>query len=129
MSSRWSDERLQTAQKEQIMLNAIVVLVMLSAAAPVFAEQSIAAPSRGARFGSLRPAHPDPYRKLFEPHKAAGPRAIENPRAARPRVVCGMTIVPADPKNDPAMVVLPPKTDGVDYRIRSLDPPRCNPAP
>ena len=110
-----------------IMLNAIVMVVILSAVAPVFAEQSIAAPRSAARFGTLRAAQSDSYRKLFEPQKAAPQPGIENPRVARPTVVCGMRILPADPKNDPSMVVAP-KTDGIDYTIRAIDPPICNPA-
>ena len=109
------------------MLNAVVVMVMLSAAAPALAEQSIAAARGAARFDASRPAQSDPYRKLFEPQKAVPQPAIEKQPAAGPKVVCGMTIIPADPKHDPLMVV-EPKTDGIDYKIRALDPPICNPA-
>jgi len=102
------------------------VIVMLSAASPVFADQSVPAQRNAAGFGALRPAQADPYRKLFVPHKAVPQPGIANQLAARPNVVCGMTIVPADPKNDPSMV-LQPKADGIEYKIRAIDPPICNP--
>jgi hypothetical protein len=105
------------------MSNALVVLVMLSAASPVLADQSNRTPPSAARFGVLRPAQSDPYRKLFEPQKAVR-QPSANQKAARPKVVCGMMIVPADPKHDPSMV-LQPKADGIDYTIRAIDPPTC----
>jgi hypothetical protein len=108
------------------MLNAIVVMVLLSAAQPVFGEQSIVAPPTAARVGSLRPAHSDPHGKLFAPQKTVPQPAIESQRAVKTRVICGMTIIPVEPKHDPLMVV-EPKTDGIDYKIRALDPPLCNP--
>ena len=40
-----------------------------------------------------------------------------------PRVVCGMTVIPADPSVDPAMVKAPPG-DRV-FIIRSVNPPLC----
>ena len=108
------------------MSKALVALVMLTAVSPVFAGQTNPTPRSAAGFGALRPAQPDPYRKLFEPQKAMPQPAAVNQAAARPNVVCGMMIMPADPKHDPAMV-LPPKADGVDYKIRALDPPICIP--
>ena len=84
------------------------------------------APRPGAQFGTLRPAVSDPYRQLFGPQKAVQPPATHRP-AAKPKVVCGMTILPADPKIDPSML-LEPRAGGIDYKIRATDPSICNPA-
>ena len=106
------------------MSNAVIVMFILSAS-PAFAEQSMPTPRANARFGALRPSESDPYKKLFEPQKSI--QRSSEPPAGKPKTVCGMTIVPADPSIDPKMVI-PPKSGGVDYTIRAIDPPICNPA-
>jgi hypothetical protein len=106
------------------MKNAILVMLTLTAA-PVWAEQSMQTPRSSARFGVQRPAQSDPFRKLFAPRMGFQP-SIETP-AATPKVVCGTTMVPADPSIDPKML-FPRKADGVDYKIRVLTPPICNPS-
>jgi hypothetical protein len=107
------------------MSNALVVLVILSAASPMLEGQSNPAPRSPAGFGVLRPAQSNPYRKLFEPRKAVQQPSPPNQGATKPKVVCGMMVVPADPKHDPSMV-LQPKADGIDYTIRAIDPPICS---
>lgn len=42
-----------------------------------------------------------------------------------PKVVRGVTMIPADPNVDPTM---PRTSDGLDYTTRSIDPPPCNPS-
>lgn len=112
------------------MVNAIVVMLILAAAPPAFAGQSSPAPRTSPRFGALRPAQSaDPYRKLFEA-QAALKQAVESatPKAdLKPSVVCGMTIIPADPSIDPKML-FPRKADGVDYKLRVITPTICNPS-
>jgi hypothetical protein len=54
--------------------------------------------------------------------------AVQAPSpAAQPKVVCGMTIVPVDPSIDARMIV-PRASGGVDYTLRKIEPPICNPA-
>jgi hypothetical protein len=48
--------------------------------------------------------------------------------AARPAVVCGMTVVPADPKIDPKIRVTPPDT-GVRFAMKVVEPTVCTPPP
>lgn len=108
------------------MLELVLVALSLAASPPVPADQPLPGPQTTTGFGTLRPAQPDPFRKLFEVQpdlKAAPPPAA----AAKPKIVCGMTIIPADPTIDPKMR-LAPKSDGVNYTIRAIDPPICNPA-
>jgi hypothetical protein len=51
------------------------------------------------------------------------PSADQNP-AAKPTVVCGMALVPADPKIDPRMRVTIPDT-GVAFTMRKVQPTVC----
>ena len=48
----------------------------------------------------------------------------EGARAARPSVVCGMTLIPADPKIDPRMRVSPP-AGGATFTMRAVQPTIC----
>lgn len=68
-----------------------------------------------------------PYRNLFGPPVA---RRVDEPRTADtrtgqlPAVVCGMTILPADPAVDPKMLKTMPPAD-TRHTIRSIPPPVC----
>ena len=98
------------------MVRQIVVAVVLAVAAPAIAGQH--APNKS-----------NPYRNLFK-EQSALQKAVQAaaPKAdPKPTVVCGMTIVPADPSIDPKMLV-PRKADGVDYTIRVITPAICNPS-
>jgi hypothetical protein len=111
-----------------------VMSLLFACVIAVGAEQPVPDSHLRARLGALRSGG-DPYRQLFSaakfpkpgPAVATSPSQPTPPAVSKPRVVCGMTILPADPKADPKMV-LEPKKDGVDYTIRAIDPPICNPA-
>jgi hypothetical protein len=111
--------------------HALVVVVMLAGVAPAFADQATPTPNPTARFGALRPSQ-DPYKQLFAMQNnlsealQSAQRSIDAP-APKPKVVCGMTIIPADPKFDPKMAI-ERKSDGTEYTMRTIDPPICNPA-
>jgi len=79
----------------------------------------------------------DPYRNLFGDSSRArqptGPRAASAPSSPQPAplpqkpvVVCGMLIVPADPRVDPKIRVAPPA--GVEHTMRTVTPSICRPA-
>src|SRR5262245_20592112 len=81
----------------------------------VGAEQPTPDPRLRARFGALR-AGGNPYQQLFSASEVSKPFAGIQEAApakpapadpAKPRVVCGMTIVPAKPNADPKMVLEP----------------------
>jgi hypothetical protein len=119
---------------EDVMRNAAIVVLMLGATVPVLGEQSQPAMQRG--LGASRQQRPSsPYAKLFEVGRpltrgtAPAVPAEEVERPARPQVVCGMVIVPADPSLDPRMRVTPPQDPSVEYTIRAFEPPICNPDP
>ena len=48
----------------------------------------------------------------------------DNTSTAKPTVVCGMTLVPADPKVDARMRV-PAPDSGLTFTLRSIQPPMC----
>ena len=72
---------------------------------------------------------PTPFRGLFQTEdlKAAAKKSQEPPAPQRPRVVCGMTVIAADPNIDPKMRI-EPKPGHTRYTIRAIAPPVCNSA-
>jgi hypothetical protein len=79
----------------------------------------------------LFPPKRDPYRGLFaprmqQPERRPAPQAVPRAAPQKPKVVCGMVIVPADPTVDPRIRAQLPDT-GVDYRIRTVRPSICKP--
>ena len=102
-----------------------MVLVLLGGMTSVFASDSLLQPAAGAS-GSKRSV--TPYSKLFQqPAIEQTARAQQRVQGAadanKPRVVCGMTIIPA-PNVDPKMIVQP-RTDTTRYTIRAIPPPIC----
>lgn len=73
----------------------------------------------------------DPYRNLFRP-----PARLQNvrptpPRPAlaqplKPKVVCGMVVIPADPNVDPKIFARVPATRQT-FTMRTVRPPVCKP--
>ena len=49
------------------------------------------------------------------------------PQLPKPRMVCGMMVIPADPTIDAAMRHPVPKPDGVKFTLRMVEPPACQP--
>jgi len=69
-------------------------------------------------FGQKKPApKPPPVDWTWRPSADAH-------ASAQPAVVCGMTLVPADPKVDPKMKVAPPD-GGVSFTLRAIQPTTC----
>lgn len=97
-------------------------------ALPVSADQAPVNPQARTRFGALRGQSSNPYSKLFDTREALK-QAVENEAqksGAKSKIVCGMTIIEADPYFDQKMKVTPPKDDKVRYTIRAVDPAVCN---
>ena len=110
------------------MRNALFISMTILAG-PVFADQPAPNPSPTAQFGAPRRAQKNPYASLFtvqDALKQAQQRLA--PAAPNRTVVCGMTIIEADPYFDAKMRVTPPKDADVRYTIRAVDPAICNPA-
>ena len=112
------------------MRNAVFIsLTLLAGANSVHADQPSVAPQSTAQFGAHRPSPNNPYAKLFETRDAL--KRVQQDAAKdgpKRKVVCGMTIIEADPFFDQKMKVTPPKDAGVRYTIRAVDPALCNSA-
>ena len=85
-----------------------------------------AAPSSGVGANFSSPSKS--YKNLFQPQPfdqiaRAQQRVQAAVDAAKPRVVCGMTLIPA-PNVDSKMVI-EPKTDQTRHTIRAIEPPIC----
>jgi hypothetical protein len=99
-------------------------------ALPVSADQASVNPQPTARLGEQRPARSsNPYAKLFDAREALK-QAVQSEAqksGSKSKIVCGMTIIEADPYFDQKMKVTLPKNDNVRYTIRAVDPAVCNP--
>ena len=89
-----------------------VLLLLLSSVAPAFAQASRA----------------NPYQKLFQPRdlkEVARAQQRDHARqSTEPRVVCGMKVIPADPRIDPK-IFIQRKPDDRRFTIRSMPPTIC----
>ena len=107
----------------------LVSLGLFLGALPVSADQVSANPQATARLGALRPARsPNPYAKLFDAREALK-QAVQNEvqkSQSKRKIVCGMTIIEADPYFDQKMKVTAPAGDNVRYTIRAVGPAVCN---
>ena len=72
---------------------------------------------------SISLAAPKPAFKPYVVDWGARP-SVDRPAAPKPTVVCGMTLVPADPTFDPQMKVTVPDR-GVAYPMRVVPPTVC----
>lgn len=107
------------------MRNAAIVVLMFLVTVPVFGDQSTPNPQFNARFGALRDRKPnDSYGRLFNAQQELNKAIAAAQATAKPTVVCGMLVIPADPKIDPKMAITP-KKDGVEPTIRAIVPPIC----
>ena len=104
-----------------------VLIVLLGGSSLVFANDGALRQS-GAPSAKL---FVKPYSKLFQsPAIEQTVRVQQRVESAadstKPRVVCGMTLIPA-PNVDPKMVIQP-RTDTTRYTIRAIEPPICGSA-
>ncbi len=109
------------------MRNALFIsMALLAGAVPLSADQAGLNPSSAAQFGAQRPQASNPYSRLFEVRAALKRAQSEVAREApRKTIVCGMTIIQADPFFDQKIKVTPPKDPTVRYTIRAVDPAMC----
>lgn len=74
------------------------------------------------------PARANPYSRLFPvPGAEPGGRPTPTERRAptpEPKVVCGMTLIPANPQIDPGIAVAPPR-NSPRFTIRAIEPSVC----
>ena len=108
------------------MRNAAIVVLMFVVTVPVFADQSSKNPTVTMRFGALRKDQSkDPYKQLFGAQQAPKKTPQQAAEDLKPKVVCGMMIIPANPDLDPKMRVTPPQDSNLEYKMRVAEPPMC----
>ena len=98
-----------------------VGFVLIAIASDVFASPAPVAQS------GWQPHKSNPYGGLFQPAplvKPAERSEAAQPSAAKPKVVCGLTMHPADPSNDPKFAITPPDR-ATKYTMRLIDPAVC----
>ncbi len=114
----------------------VIVSVILSISGVLFAvDEQQPGGTGGASVPAPQLAFPqaapkNPYTKLFAGTAVAaqGPlvqNQAEQTQPARPKVVCGMMVMPADASIDPRMRVSPPVNDNTTHTIRAVKPPMC----
>ena len=99
---------------------AFVTVVHIGSASLAAQQPTDGLPPKANPFGNLfAPSSkpPSPPRFLF-------PTPTFNQRPDKPTVVCGLTLIPADPNVDPAIRREVPE-DGPRFVIRSVDPKLC----
>jgi hypothetical protein len=108
---------------EVTMRSGAIALVVVFVTAPVFADQATIHPQASMRFGALRSKKPKT--QLFTLQQPLQDARKADAAPLKPKVVCGMMIVPADPTIDPKMRVTPPQDPKLEYKIRVVEPPMC----
>jgi hypothetical protein len=95
----------------------------------IFASSVFASPSGVGQSGWQR--KPNPYSDLFQPAPLVKPgerTQATPPSTEKPKMVCGMTVIPADPSIDPRFKFMIPAPDRpTKFTIRAIDPAICNP--
>ena len=106
-------------------------LALVGTVAVAGAQGTVPAPQVSDK--GLVPQGKDPYAKVFQTLQDDKARQDLRdvtpsrwPNAARPRVVCGMVVVPVKPSADPKMVVQPKPGAKPEYSIRKIAPQICN---
>ena len=113
----------------------VVGVTLLAGAPPPAAQEPTAPPAAGTATKTwLVPPGKDPFGNVFfvSPDgdmtfpRAQGRDPIAPPSdTGRPRIVCGMTVVPVKPDSDPKMVISPKPDSRVEYKIRTVAPRVC----
>jgi hypothetical protein len=107
------------------------LLAPVSVSAATTGDQLSTSPSAPTLFPKA--PQKDPYAKLFKEAttqtKPQPPRVEirEDPATERPKVVCGMTLIPVDDSIDPKFRLRGPASDNVRHTIRAVKPPVCSP--
>jgi len=104
---------------------AVALVAAASFASDVFASPTAAQPG-------WQPHKSNPYSGLFQPAPLVKPtertQATQPLTPAKPKVVCGTTVMTADPSIDPKFKFMIPGPDRpTRFTIRAIDPAICKP--
>lgn len=97
----------------------------------IFASNALASSAAVSQPG-WRPNKSNPYSGLFQPAPLVKPTertpATQPLTTAKPKVVCGTTVITADPSIDPKFKFMIPGPDRpTRFTIRAIDPAICKP--
>jgi hypothetical protein len=112
-------------------LQLALILGVLAAApnqpAPLDSQPPVPAPSSensGSTF--VAPPSKQPFTNIFRPPQGELSRVQPAPAIeAQPRIVCGMTLMPARPELDPKMAAQVPPPPNMEYKVRAIRPRIC----
>jgi len=102
-------------------------IVSLVALVSIGAGSSATAQVRLSPAQQIAPPTPAPRAQPQTTEPPSGPFFIvpkQQREAVKPKVVCGMTVIPADPSIDPKFVIRRPDT-ATTYTIRTVQPAIC----
>jgi hypothetical protein len=114
---------------------AVVQLIAIGLMAVVAAGPILRSTRTQHQAADTQQAVKRPYQKLFitPPPEPGRTTQLEFPSGAltdkpeqRPRVVCGMVVIPVSPAADPKMVVQSKDAPKPDFKIRVIEPRICN---
>ena len=101
--------------------------IQAAGAQPSLAVPDSTPPDMVANPGLAKPSK-DPYGKLFRlrqrPFDSPAVAPVQGSAALNMRVVCGLTIVQADPAIDRGFAVKAPDTT-TEFKLRKIEPPVC----
>ena len=106
---------------------AIVAVVHIGSASIAAQQPTNELPPQASPFGNLfapSSTPPSPPRFLFPTPTPTLNQPRDVHLAQKPTVVCGLTLIPADPNVDPSIRHEVPE-DGPRFSIRSVDPKVC----
>jgi hypothetical protein len=105
----------------RVACSCLTLAVVVAGTMPLLAQTP--AGVQPSPYGSFfaKPARPAPASGL---HFAEARRFQPSEASANPAVVCGLTVIPADPKHDPAMRRVVPQS-GTAFTMRAVEPSIC----
>jgi len=87
----------------------------------------IATPALAGQTAPALGAHKNPYGQLFQAQELLQKTLTKPEAKPKPKVVCGMTIIPGDPTIDPKIAAPRDPKDTTHYTLRVVPPPICKP--
>jgi hypothetical protein len=104
-------------------------LMAMSAAGPILRSARTQHQAADTQLAVKRPYRNSSSRLHLNPAGRANSNSLRRLTAKpeqRPRVVCGMVVIPVSPAADPKMVVQSKDAPKPDFKIRVIEPRICN---
>jgi hypothetical protein len=115
-------------KKMQLALMLSALAVVPGRAASLAGQEPAAPPSSETpKITVAPPPSKQPFTNIFVTpgEELSRSRPVADSGNAQPRIVCGMTLVPARPELDPKMVAQGPPQPTIEYKARAIRPRVC----